>query len=280
MDYLTLQAMNEDDLGEYLWRRLRHIQPMNPTLDTRFRTEPPESFIIDTLKTAPGQKFRQALIEAVASNLEKLLTFNPDSEGDDTRSEQLASLAYLSVTLNDERLGKLTYLHALALAAQRAREKPLVGTVFIHVLRALAKLQNSARLTPFWLDLFCSESDPAVRSMSFYGLARSDAKCAMRNLAQAVRDKQIDLPVLVWSLIEEYPGIIPLAQAASTLSQLEREKLRDAISRAGASSQVIQDFDLHSDPLEVSPGFRFTVPAPRAIGVGFKRPEFYAPIAA
>jgi len=276
MDQKTLQSLSAENLSEYLWRRLRYEGPMDPPLDRRTRVEPPEDFLLRTFQQTGDRAFRERLTESVEDNLTRVLALIASEGVSSATAEQLASLAFLSSAIGDAKLGYTLYLSAVALLSSRAPSSPSLNVALFHVLGAVADLQNDARLTPFWETLWERAKAGELRAIAYYGLVRADSTRALELLDELVADERIDLPVAAWSLATEAPGIFDMAKAAASLSSEHRARLRSALIAAGADDDLLQDFDLHSEPNIIASGFDFGIPDPADLHLAYEPPELAA----
>lgn len=257
MNYADLTQLGNDQLAEYLWKRLRLEGVIAPPLAERFRMEPPEDFLIGALGHA-DPVLRERLTAAVADNLGRLALLALDKQIDAISSEQLASLAFLCSAIADSRLAHPLYLFSVALLQLRANAPELVDAALFHLLRTIAQLQNDRGLIPFWEQLWIELPVGRLRAIAFYGLTHADSSRALARLEELVSDERIDLPVVAWNLATEYPGIIALGKAAARLPHGKRNRLRAALVTAGADDDLLQDFDLHADEAG-GPDFQFVV---------------------
>jgi len=263
MDVETLRNLSEDGLTSYLWHRLRHEEPMDPPVSNRFRIEPPEEFVLDIALRTEDIGFRSKLIAAIRRNLERLLPLATVSGFDPVSGEQLGSLAYMCTVLRDDRLSDVLYAHSLAWFSHRDRRTDDDEVSVFHVLRALADIQNDAKLVPFWASIWMSAANPALRSVAYYGHVKADSLAGLTHLGTIAIDDGIDLPPLIWKFATDYPGAILLGAAASKLPIQSRAIIRKALAEAGADSDLLRDFDLNAVTELPQRGFRFDVPPPR-----------------
>src|SRR5260370_1000484 len=113
MNAEELYGLTQAALARYLWDRLRLEAPLNPPLDTRWRDEPPEAFVIESLRSYPDADFRARVSNAIRENLRRLALENSQGKFDTRSTAQLASLAFLSVELRDEAIAHALYAFAL-----------------------------------------------------------------------------------------------------------------------------------------------------------------------
>lgn len=249
MNIETLTALSEDELNEYLWRRLRREGVLDPPLGERFGQEPPEQFLIAAAESAAGKDLRPRFLKAIRQNLSRLAEeAGPAADywSDPTTDQQVASLAFLATELGAIELSQTLYRFALSwcLVVQDGARQISDGQ--FHILRALARLQQRGELAPFWKSLWV-HGPPAIRGLVIFGWARADADAALSRLGELVdMHDRIDLPATAWSLVRKRgPGVVKVAQAARSLTDDQRALLRDALERAGADQTILRDFDMY-----------------------------------
>ena len=262
MDFETLRSLDGDSLADYLWKRLRLEEPLDPPLDRRFRMEPPEDFLIGAVHELEDPAFTHRLVGAIRRNLSRQVLIGFDEALDATSSEQLASLAFLATAVGDPELAQPLYAFLLTGITRSEGERHFSDLTLFHLLRACARLQNDARYLPLWEETWRRERAPNLRAIAYYGLTRADDRRAMTLLAEVLGDEELDLPVIAWHLATEVPGVIALGEAAARLPQTLRQSLRGALEQAGADADLLADFDLHSEPVVDATNFPFDDPPP------------------
>jgi len=235
-------VLDQEQLTDLLWRRLRLEEPLDPPLDRRFRMEAPEELIIDAWhRHGQTSGFKARLVQAIRDNLGRVMQRTAGKALDVSDNEQLASLAFLTDAIGADELTQDLYKASLyAEVAEGVDEQ----TRF-HLLRTLAGVQTGRRLIPYWQELWTSPQ-AGIRAIAFYGLSRANPQAALDLLPELLADQALDLPAIAWHLISNGPGPAELGKAARRLSPSEREHLKEALLAAGADSNALQAFDLQA----------------------------------
>lgn len=253
MDSEKLKHLDEKELADFVWRRLRLEPPVDPPPGTRFGQEPPEQFLIATVEQSGDRNLRRRLIEATDENLKRLAGLRASSSAelwdDPVVDEQLASLAFLASSLQAEELLPTLHLIACSRGIGDVARKGDVPSGEFHILKALARLQKDRRYAGLWESLW--QSGPrSIRGLTIFGWARADPEQALTKLGELADMKdEIDLPATVWSLVgPDAPGVFEVGRAARRCSSQQREALRQALAEAGADESTLRDFDLQAGP--------------------------------
>lgn len=274
MDTDSLTKFGNAELAAFLWKRLRLEDPLDPPLDRATRVEPPEDFIIRAMLAARGTEFRQRVVSAIVANLERLTRLSR-RELDDVTWEQFASLSFLAAATADPSLARPLYLAVVGCLLGGACPESAEPALF-HMLDAIASLQRDSALAPFWESLWRELPSARLKSVAFYGLCRADSVKALSLLPELVEAPGVDLPLISWYLATEGPGISEFGRAAGRLTELQRERLRDALRQAGAEEELLRQFDLESGTDLSSSGFRFPVRRPSNEQAAYQAPQLAA----
>ena len=146
-----LADLDQEQLNDLLWRRLRLEEPLDPPLDRRFRMEAPEELFIEAWRQSePPEPFKRKLQRAIRENLRRAIQLTAGETLDASDNEQLASLAFLADAVNARDLATDFYTAALYADVKDGINEQ---TRF-HLLRTLAGLQTDQRLIPYWKQLW------------------------------------------------------------------------------------------------------------------------------
>lgn len=252
MTIADLLRLDESELANFLWRRLRGEAGAGPDLGHRFGDEEPETLVLTAARSSEAGQFRAMLSRAVEGNLRRMADERAASgwrlDEDRTGDEQLASLAYIASELEARELVELLYGIACRwfLPPIAPGMRPTLGPS--NLLRTVAQLQQPGVLEHFWRSLW--ENGPrSFRGLVIFGWARADVDAALARLPELVADRDlVDFEGALWSLTDSQwgPGLIALAMAAAKCSVEDRSIMRDALARAGLEERGLQEFDLHS----------------------------------
>ncbi len=253
MDAEALRQLDRTELADYLWRRLRLESPVDPPISERFGQEPPEQFVIQTVKKADDRGFHANVIAAVRDNLRRLAVMasaSPEPVWDDPVTDpQLASLAFLASGIKGtELVGDLyTFAGCWTLGDMSGGRAFSAGQ--FHVLRTLAFLQAGGGLDKFWESLW-QNGPRSARGLTLFGWARANAEDALGHLGELVdMSDEIDVPTAVWSLVTPSgPGINAVGRAAGAMDEQHRQMIRAALENSGADASYLRDFDLAAGP--------------------------------
>ena len=153
MDADALRQLDPAKLADYLWRRLRLESPVDPPISERFGQEPPEQFVIQTVKKADDRGFRTNMIAAVRDNLRRLAVMASASSepvwDDPVTDQQLASLAFLASGIESTELVDALYTFAGCWTLGDMSDVRAFSAGQFHVLRTLAFLQADGGLDKF-----------------------------------------------------------------------------------------------------------------------------------
>jgi hypothetical protein len=238
-----LRRLGAAELADYLWRRLRLEEPVDPPLDKASRDEPPEAFVIDVMRVEETPEFRQRLTRAVADNLTRLARLYDHNAPDNTSISQLSSLAFLSAEIGDTALGHRLYSFALGLMPDDHNTMLIAEEALYHTLVALARLQNGEAYVAFWEKVWRDGLSPRLKAVAVYGLSFADPNRALELLPEIIADDEIDLSLVAWNLATHPSGSISLGVAASGLSHRSTAKLRKALTDAGADAHMLANVD-------------------------------------
>jgi len=255
--FQQIEELNQEQLNELLWQRLRLEEPLVPPLDRRFRMEAPEELFIDALAQAERPiTFKTRLQRAIGENLQRSIRLTAGTNFDPTANEQIASLAFLANEIEANELAQDFYRAAIFTGAAEG----VAEQTRFHLLRTLAGLQANKQLIPYWKQLWAS-GESTIRAIAIYGLSQIDPEGILELLPEILADDQLDLPPIIWHLATERPGTNALGRKARQLSEANRNQLRDSLAIAGADDSLLRTFDLQA--ARTQPGFRFSVPPPK-----------------
>lgn len=242
-----LCGFNEKKLAEYLWKRLRY-EELDPPIEYPLVTDSPEGFIIRVLRESQDPDFKARLVNAIKNNLADLSINYATQPLDLVSDEQLANLAFLAAATENEELATALYMIACAFFIESSGKSPVSIETLYHLLRAVARLQSSKHLTPFWNDI-CQHQNPSLRSVAYYGLSLADSEKAMQLLKKMITDEDVDLSMMLWHLATESPGLENLCKEVAALPNKLQRKTRTALAEAisDTNDQVITDFDQYID---------------------------------
>jgi len=271
-----LTELDAKSLADYVWKRLRRGEPLDPPLASRFGDEEPERVLMEAAEKDRSSAFRRRLVDAIREHFRRLAERqagsgqqSPPAQVDD---QQIASLAFLISELNAVELFEALYLFALGWFLGQAPAVRDLSFGQTHILRTLAHLQpEDSGLSKFWRDLW-ERAPRSVRGIVIFGWARADAAEALGRLGELADSvTAIDLPATVWSLIwPPGPGLIAVAKAAGRCTETQRKSLRKALEATGAAQHALRDFDLAVGlPSGDGDGFRWPPSLPT---IEFKQP--------
>ncbi len=244
MNVQGLQKLDQGGLSDYLWRRLRREQPVDPPLGERFGPEPPEQILVQAWEQSEGSPFHAALVEAVRDNLRRIVDLERSTGqpawADDATDEQLASLAFLTASIDCKELVDPLYrvIVSWSLSPEFGRRDFTPGQ--FHLLRTLAMLQDGGRLAQFWEELW-EKGPPDARGLVIYGWARAYPDDALEHLGELVEMRgSIDLPATLWSLVGAAEvGWPKFGEYAAKLPADKQQVVREALEKAGAEEQEL-----------------------------------------
>jgi hypothetical protein len=95
--------LDQAQLTDLLWHRLRLDDPLDPPLDRRFRMEAPEELFINAWQQYAQTGFRNRLVRAIRNNLKRVIQLTAGRGLDSSDNEQIASLAFLADTITAGR---------------------------------------------------------------------------------------------------------------------------------------------------------------------------------
>ncbi len=248
MNVQGLHELDQRGLSDYLWRRLRLEQPVDPPLGERFGPEPPEQILIQAWEQSGESPFRAALVEAVRDNLRRIVDLERSSGQpaweDGVSDEQLASLAFLTAAIDCKELVDPLYrvIVSWSFSPDFGRRDFTPGQ--FHLLRTLAMLQDGGRLARFWEELW-AKSPPSYRGLVIYGWARADPDEALGHLEELVdTGGSIDLPATLWGIIgAPEVGWPKFGGYAAKLPADKQQVVREALKEAGAEEQELKQLD-------------------------------------
>ena len=252
-----LRNLEYPQLAEFLWRRFRLEEPLDPPLDTLRRHEAPEEFVIAVYEGSPDSIFTKHLIAAIRHNISRIaheMAGNFESVWSAPQNDQnLASLTFLVSSIEaPELLPQLELLAVPWLALWRAEPAEATDGQF-HVLRTLAHLQDGSALAPLWRDLW-QNAPVSLRSIVMYGWARADPDAATEQVPVLLSSStEIDLPASIFSLFQsDVLSFEQFRRIAALCDDEQYKTLRHTLLTLDIDEALIQELDTGRQRLPAS----------------------------